>query len=511
MATLQRSLVKAPPRHGADAPGADTSMGSVRKSLALSAIDSYLALVLQIGSTVVLARILTPEQTGIFAVAAVFASLASNFRDFGVGEFLIQEKELDHAILRAALTVNITVSWTMGVLLFAAAPQVADFYRSPGVQDVMRVQAFNFLLIPFGAITMAWFRRELNFKPILLANLAANITSFVVVIALGLQGFGYMALAWSSLAGVMVTVATATLLRPKGFPRWPGLAGVGRVFHFGKFASGIYVFGQAGKGAPEMIIGRAQDMAAVGMFSRAYGLIEIFNRLVLRALMPVYLPYFARSVRETGTPLRGLGTAISYLTAVGWPFLLFMGVAAYPAIRLIYGLQWLQAVPLAQVLCLAGAVEIVYYPAKEALLSQGKARESNNLQMIMQSLRVLGLLAAVPFGLPGACWGLLVATVGGAVVSHIYLARLTGWSAASAWQAMRPSLWVTLASVGPFFLFTLGVPIGEHNYLPVGAAAGLLCTALWLLALRQTGHPLWGEATALAAPLAAKFRRRPPG
>lgn len=510
MAALQAPPVKARRWPGASPPGPDTCMGSVRKSLALSAVDSYLALVLQIGSTVVLARILTPEQTGIFAVAAVFAALASNFRDFGVGEFLIQEKELDHAILRAALTVNITVSWSMGVLLFAAAPYVADFYRSPGVQEVMRVQAFNFLLIPFGAITMAWFRRELNFKPILLANLAANITSFVVVIVLGLQGFGYMALAWSSLAGVMVTVGTATLLRPKGFPRWPGVAGVGRVFHFGKFASGIYVFGQAGKGAPEMIIGRALDMAAVGMFSRAYGLIEIFNRLVLRALMPVYLPYFARSVRETGTPLRGLGTAVSYLTAVGWPFLLVMGVASYPAIRAIYGEQWLEAVPLAQILCLAGALEIIYYPAKEALLAQGKAKESNNLQMIMQSLRVMGLLAAIPFGLEGACWGLLLATGGGALASHWYLSRLAGWSIRAAWTAMNRSLWVTLATVGPLFVMTRVVPIGEHNYLRAGMLICAICSLLWVVSLRLTRHPLWDEVLEIFTVIKAKLGPRPP-
>ena len=468
-------------------------MGSVRKSLALSAIDSYLALVLQIGSTVILARILTPAQTGIYAVAAVFSALASTFRDFGVGEYLIQEPELNDRILRAALTVNIAVSWAMGALLFAAAPWVADFYRAPGVLDVMHVQAVSFLFIPFGAVTMAWYRRELNFKPILIAGLAANLTSFVVAVGLGLNGYGYMSLAWSSLAGVVVTVLAATVQRPAGFPRWPGLTGIGRVFHFGKFASGIYFFGQAGKGAPEMIIGRAQDMAAVGMFSRAYGLIEIFNRLILRALMPAYLPYFARSTREDGSPRRGLRTAISLLTAVGWPFLLFMGVAAYPAIRIIYGLQWLDAVPLAQVLCVAGAVEIIYHPAKEALLAQGQARQGNNLQMIMQALRVVGLLAAVPFGLAGACWGLLVAAVAGAAVSHRYLTRLSGWSAADAWAALRPSLQVSAAAVLPFYLVTWAVPIGEHNYIRAGAAAGVVCTGLWLAALRWFRHPLWDE------------------
>ena len=86
-------------------------MANIRRSLAFSTLDSYISLVLQLGSTVVLSRLLTPEETGIFAVAAVFASLASTFRDFGVAEFLIQEKALTSDKIRAALTVNITISW----------------------------------------------------------------------------------------------------------------------------------------------------------------------------------------------------------------------------------------------------------------------------------------------------------------------------------------------------------------------------------------------------------------
>jgi len=484
-------------------------MGSVRRSLALSAVDNYLGIVLQIASTVVLARILTPQQTGVYAVAAVFASLASTFRDFGVSEFLIQERNLDRDTLRAALTVNITISWSMGLLLFVAAPYIADFYREPGVREVMHVLACNFLFIPFGAVTMAWFRRELNFNPIVIVNVTANIASFVVVVTLGLNGFGYMSLAWSALAGVVVSLIVVSYFRPADFPRWPGLRGVGKVFHFGKFASSMYVFGQAGKGAPEMIIGRVQDMAAVGMFSRAYGIVELFHRLVLRSLNSIYLPYFARSAREDGTPRRGLRTAVSYLTAVGWPFLMFMAVAAYAAIRIIYGEQWLPAVPLAQVLCLAGAIEIVYFPAREAMLAQGHAKQGNNLQMIMQALRVLGLLAAIPFGLPGACWGLVAGAFGGAIASHWYLRRFAGWSSSDLWLAVRPSLLVTLVAVGPVALLTWLVPIGEHNYARAGLAAGTLGAVLWAAALCGFRHPLWAEIAALLAPVLQRLRRRP--
>ena len=72
--------------------------------------------------TMIISRLLTPAETGVFAVAAVFAAFASTFRDFGVAEYLIQEKELDDTKIRAALTVNIVISWLMAIILFFGAP-----------------------------------------------------------------------------------------------------------------------------------------------------------------------------------------------------------------------------------------------------------------------------------------------------------------------------------------------------------------------------------------------------
>src|SRR5438105_6844154 len=235
-----RRRPRPPRRRALDLPAPVTL---IRRSLAYSAAGSYVSLVLQILSTVIISRVLTPEETGVFAVAAVFAGLASTFRDFGVAEYLIQEEDLNAERIRAALAVNIIISWSMAVLLFLGAPLAASFYRTPGIADVMRVQAFNFVLIPFGAVTMAYFRRELNFRPIFMAGLLGNTTAFVVSVACAVRGMGYMSLAWSSLAGVAVTVGVSVWFRPADFPRWPGLAGVGRVVQFGKHATGIYLFG----------------------------------------------------------------------------------------------------------------------------------------------------------------------------------------------------------------------------------------------------------------------------
>ena len=482
-------------------------MSSIRRSLAYSIADSYLALPLQLLGTMIISRLLTPAETGVFAVAAVFAAFASTFRDFGVAEYLIQEKELDSDKIRAALTVNIAVSWLMGLTLFFGAPFAADFYNNEGVGQVMRVQAFNFILIPFGAVTMANFRRLLDFRPIFIANFLANTTTFAVSTACAYLGMSYMSLAWSSLAGVCVSVAASIWFRPADFPRWPGIRHVGRVLHFGKFASGIYIFGQLGSGAPEMILGRIQGMVDVALFSRGNGLIEIFNRTVMRAIMPVCLPYFAKGNRERGSVVDGYLSSISYVTAIGWPFLAFVGIEAFSAIRIMYGAQWIESVPLAQILCLAGAINLVHRLSKEALIACGEVKTSNMLQIVTQLARIAGLFAVIPFGLHGACWGFLAGSVAGAVYAQWVLARMIGLTLRKVFRACLPSVGIVCLSALPVAIWAVTTGISEDNFMTHALGGGAITTACWLLALRLLEHPLWTEVVAISRNVVAKFFR----
>jgi len=483
-------------------------MTTVRRSLAYSVADSYLSVVMQLAATVIIARLLTPAEIGVFAVAAVFAALASTFRDFGVAEYLIQELSLTDDKIRSALTANIVVSWAMGLLLFVGSHAVAGFYRHPGIAEVMQVQSINFLLIPFGAVTMAYFRRQMDFRPIFLAGLAANSTQLGVAVALALAGFGYMSLAWASLAGTAMTVLVSVLLRPAGFPRWPGLAEIRSVVRFGKHATGIYLFGQAGKSAPEIIIGRALDMPSVAYFSRAYALIEIFHRTVLKAIMPVCMPYFARSNREQGNIVSGYLTAMAYLTAIGWSFFLFLGIVAYGAVRLIYGDQWLSSVPLAQILCAAALIEIIHVLATEAIIAVGRVDRSNVLQFCVQGARILGLLAVIPFGLEGGCWGLLAAAACGSLCAQWMLNRTIGLGVREVLYACRPSALVAVIANLPVAMLAWWLPVGEGNYLHFLFGGGMLTGLIWLLAVRRFMPRLWSEIAGIVGRLLSAIVQR---
>ncbi len=127
-------------------------MSALRLSLLYSFSERYLLLLLATLGSMALARLLTPAEIGIYSVAAVLVGLAQVVRDFGVGQYLIQERELTPDKLRAALGASLLVAWPLAALLLLLAAPLAGFYRQPGLRAVLQLLAINVALVPFSAV-----------------------------------------------------------------------------------------------------------------------------------------------------------------------------------------------------------------------------------------------------------------------------------------------------------------------------------------------------------------------
>lgn len=483
-------------------------MASLKKALLLTVASNGTAMVLQLVVVMVLSRLLTPAEVGVYSVAAVLSGLAGMVRDFGVGEYLIQEKDLDDAKIRAAITANLMTSWSVCAILFLASGPVAAFYGEPGVGQVLSVLALSFVVIPFGAVAMAFHRREMRFQPMYWATLASGVGSGLVSIVLALSGFGAMSLAWGSVAGSLLIVLVSIALRPRGFPFLPGLKGLGTVVRFGTHLTGTYVFAHVARGVPDLVIGRLMDMASVGLFSRAGGAIELIHRFVLRGIRPAMLPYYSAQRRE-GVELRtGFLKSVTMLTGVTWPAIALLGLMAWPAIRLMYGGQWLAAVPVMQVLCAAFAVEVVFLTVSEVVIAAGAVAPGARLQAAILAVRVGAVVAGAFFGLLGVGCGLLGAAVVAAVLNVGALRRTIGVGWADVAAACRPSLVPALVAALPATGVLLAVRVGEDNYLAAALLAGFGGAAGWLAVMLHGRHPLGTEVRAALGAIAARITRR---
>jgi O-antigen/teichoic acid export membrane protein len=484
-------------------------MASVRRSLSFSFAENYTAMVLSFISTLFIARLLSPAEIGTFSIGVVLVGISHIVRDFGVGRYIIQEKDLTPDRIRAAFAVTLIFAWGLAALLAIISTPVAEYYRTPGVAAVIQVLAGNFLLLPFGSITMAYLRREMNFAASYWIRTLAGMAHAATGIGLAFLGFSYMSLAWAATSGVVVTVLASAYFRPKGMPWLPGSREIKRVLSFGSYASGASVAGEIGTAAPELIIGKALDIGAVAIFGRAISLITLFNRMVTRSIWSVALPYFSMQLRSGRNLKEGYLRVTAYITGVAWPFYVFLALMAYPTVRILFGAQWDASVPLVRVLCVSALFSVTIAAYGDFILAHGEAKTLSKLTFTTVLLKVLAILAAAPFGLLAVAVSLVLVTVVSIGLILPTFRRLAGITHADLARAVKKSFGVTVfSSVGPLSIVLLMGLEPENVWLSI-ASAGISAAAGWVAGIFAVKHELADEVKTVICKVSAAVRSRP--
>jgi O-antigen/teichoic acid export membrane protein len=470
---------------------------TVRKALLFSYAEKYSTLLITIVSSMVLARLLTPAEIGVYSVGAVFVGLAATVRDLGAGTYVVQEPELTGRRIRATFTVALLVGAVLAAALALLAAPMAAFYREPGVRAVILVLALNFLVVPFGSVTQALLTRNLRFDALARVRIASTLVNALAGIALAALGFGFMSLAFAALASSLASALITWLYRPKNLSYLPEVTEIRRVLSFGGRVSASSLVNELGKGAPDLIIARVLGFAPTGLYGRAAGLTSLFQSAVMRAIWPVALPYFADRHRA-GDDLKARYLAsLACITGIGWPFFAFLALMAYPAVRILYGPQWDGSVPVVRVLCGAEALALTFSLSGSLFTAIGAVRQNLTTQLTVQPLKIALILFAAFHGLSAVAFALAAAALVHGAMVHYYMRRLVGVRLSDYAPVFLRSGGLALAAAVAPLAVTGGMTIGPDRLwgpLLIAAAGAALGFAAGLLVLN---HPLRREAFAL--------------
>lgn len=375
-------------------------MVTFRKSLVFSFAQSYAGLIIQFVSTMVLARLLVPEEIGIFSVAVGYIGLAQILREFGVARYVIQEEELTTDRLKAAFTITLLVGWFSALIIFIAAPYLGRFYGNEGIKKILDLLSINFFLVPFGAITFAYLRRSMQFGKLMVIQITSALAHSGVAIYCAYIGLSYMSLGWAAIAGTATSVLLTFVVRPKAIPYLPGIKEIKRVLSYGTYASMSSVIEHVNNVAPDWIMGRTLGMQAVGLYSRAQGTIGIFDKLITSGIRSVVEPYFAQVKRDNQNLKEPYLHMVACVTVISWSFFGYLYIMALPVFRVLYGDNWDAAIPLLQIWCVAHAIYSLTMFAEQVFSVIGKIKQLAKVQflMLVVKLVVIGYVS-VSFGL----------------------------------------------------------------------------------------------------------------
>lgn len=461
-------------------------------------IDNYATVVVSLLVTAIVSRKLVPHDLGIFQLATLLTGLVSTLRDFGLTEYLMQEKNLTKEKMRSALGLNFLFSYGLGSLLFALSWPIGIWLREPAVGEVLRLLCINFVLIPFGAVIMAYLRRELAFNRILWVSLAGTISSTVITLYGIFAGWTYYSLAAGNITGTAVTVLGANFIRPKAVPRMPLFSGFLEQFKFGLHAVSIYGMGQIARVLPEQLIGRMLGASSVAYYSRGGSLVEMFQQSVGRVSINLTLPLLSASAREhnsIGKRQYAVTAAVALFSAFGWSAAAFLAVLAEPLTFGFFGSQWGQSIPIGRLLCLVLGLEVSWLFYREALIAYGRISVASSLQLQHMLIRVSCFAVGLHWGLQGAALGLAAAAliVGTLVTRRFTAEKMIDWVAlrfVCARSALAAFGVGTVSYATLYFSGYTTAPTTLLGWITI-AVAGALSAAVWLTTLILTKHPTY--------------------
>ena len=253
-------------------------MAGVRRSVFFSFVDRYAAMALNLVTLAVLARLLAPEEFGIFAIVASVTLMFEATREFGIGSYLIQSPTVSTSDLRTAFTLSILLAAVMaGIVLLAAAP-LAHFYDDDRVATGLRVAALSFFCTPFSVPPLAMLRREMRFDRVALTTVTGAFVQLVVAVSMAFLGYGFLSPVGGMVAGHAATALAATLIGPGAGIYRPCLERYRAMLAFGGWASATSGLNVLYALFPQLLLGRVLGFEAAGLMNRAHQLCQIQDK-----------------------------------------------------------------------------------------------------------------------------------------------------------------------------------------------------------------------------------------
>lgn len=488
--------------------GREPAAMSVRGAAVWAMGGQYLSFGMQFITSVIISRFfLTPAEVGLFSIGLAAAMLASVLQDFGLSRYISGLPSLDAAEISRCSSVALLFSFVVAGIIAAAAWPIAVTYGQPALFKIMLIIAASYLFVPLAVVPMALLGRTMSFHSHFVINVGASAAQGITALTLAATGFSSFALAWGTLAFGIARGLIAQALRPA--PPWPlRLDAVKPIIGTGSKLSTLYATGALGSRTPDMIVGKALGLIAVGLYSRAASLSDQFRMLISGAIGSVFYPAFAR-IRDRGEPLGPayLRVCAGY-SAVIWPGMAGLALASTPIVRILYGENWTGVSPLLAAISIT-EIMLVSLPLHTDLpILMGRLNRLLAVNIIDTVLSITLLIAGCRWGVEGAALSRLIYGAAWVLLYARFLHGLIRFDIAALLRIYAQSALATGAALLPLACTYLWlVPPEQIGFVTLAAASGA-GVVLWFIALIVLRHPALADLLGIAAhlPVARNIR-----
>lgn len=383
----------------------DMETGDIRKrtltGLGWSGAQQAMQQGLKFAFTILLVRLLTPDDFGQVGMILVFAGLAQLFSELGLGAAVVQRKDLRPEHLDSVFWANIAAGAVLTCVFAALAGPIAAFYEVPSLRPLTLAISLSFIIGSLRVVQYSLVLRSMNFRKLALVETAAVLLSGVLAVGMALAGYGI----WS-LVGQLLTLSFCTTVllwmvgdwRPSFSFRFRALR---QLFSFSFNLLGFSLLDYTVTRSSYLLIGKFISAPALGIYTRADQLMLMPVTQVANVISRVMFPALSAIQDQVERIKLIYLRAIRTISLVTFPLMLGLMVTARPFVIVVLGEQWAEVIPLLQVFCLAGVTMSVGTTVGWIYTSQGRTDIMMRWGLCAGAVRLIAIAVGLRWGILG--------------------------------------------------------------------------------------------------------------
>ena len=345
--------------------------------------------------SVILARILLPEQYGLVAMINVFLAIANVFITVGFTSSLIQKKDADHLDFSTILWCSLTISCLLYVIMYFAAPYIEAFYSISGLASVTRVYSLVLIIGAFNAIQNAYVSRHMMFKKFFYSTFSGTLISGIIGIVCAYCGLGVWSIVAQSLSNqVLKLIIVRSLIdwRLKfefSFDRAKQLMSYGSNILFSSLINSIF------QELRQLLIGRYFSAADLAFYNRGRSLPHLVSTNIETSIESVLFPAMSNHSDQPSEIKRMMRRSIRTSSYIMYFFMTLLCLTSKPIILLLLTEKWADTIPFMQVICISSMIAIMSTANMQAIKASGRSDIVLKLEIIKKPVFLCILVAAV--------------------------------------------------------------------------------------------------------------------
>ena len=361
--------------------------------------------------SIILARLLAPEDYGTVALVTVFTTILQVFVDSGLGTALIQKKDADDLDFSSVFYFNLAACLVLYAGIFAAAPAIAAFYDDAALTPVVRALSLTVVVSGVRNIQQSYVSRHLLFKRFFFSTIGSTLASAVVGIAMAYAGFGVWALVGQSLSNVVTgtIILWATVpWRPRRMFSWQRLKGL-LSFGWKLLVSSLLDTGY--NNLRSLIIGKLYSSADLAYYNQGDKLPNLVITNINASIDSVLLPTMANEQDDPARVRSMTRRAIKTSTYVMAPLMMGLAACAEPLVRLMLTEKWLPCVPYLRIFCITYMFWPIHTANLNAIKALGRSDLFLKLEIVKKAVGLVLLLCTMRHGVIAMAYSLLLSSV----------------------------------------------------------------------------------------------------